>query len=89
MFNLLKLFATEEETTHWADRYRAGGMGYGEVKKRLAEVINERFAQAREIRATWAADPVKLAEVRQAGAERAQKTARIVLDRARAACGLC
>lgn len=88
VFNLLKLFTTEEETTHWADRYRAGGMGYGEVKKRLAEIINERFAQAREIRAAWAADPVKLAEVRQAGAERAQKTARIVLDRARAACGL-
>lgn len=88
VFNLLKLFATEAETIHWADRYRAGGMGYGEVKKRLAEIINERFAQAREIRAAWAADPVKLAEVRQAGAERAQKTARIVLDRARAACGL-
>lgn len=88
VFNLLKLFATEEETQQWDTRYRAGGMGYGDVKKRLAELIIERFAPARDLRAQWAADPVKLAEVRQAGAERARKTARIVLDRARNACGL-
>jgi tryptophanyl-tRNA synthetase len=88
VFNLLKLFATEEETQQWDVRYRAGGMGYGDVKKRLAELIIERFAPARDLRAQWAADPVKLAEVRQAGAERARKTARIVLDRARNACGL-
>lgn len=88
VFNLLKLFTTEEETAYWTDRYRAGGMGYGEVKKHLAEVINQRFAPARELRTQWANDPVRLAEVRQAGAERARKTARIVLDRARNACGL-
>lgn len=88
VFNLLKLFATEEETASWDSRYRAGGMGYGDVKKRLAEVINERFAPAREKRAAWVADPVKLEEVRRDGAARARKTARIVLERARAACGL-
>jgi tryptophanyl-tRNA synthetase len=63
-------------------------MGYGEVKKRLGELINSRFAEAREIRQTWASDPVRLEEVRRMGAERARKTARIVLDRARNACGL-
>jgi len=88
VFNLLKLFADEAETAQWDARYRSGGMGYGEVKKRLAEVINTRFAPAREKRAGWAADPVKLEEVRRNSAERARKTARIVLERARAACGL-
>lgn len=88
VFNLLKLFADEAETAQWDARYRSGGMGYGEVKKRLAEVINTRFAPAREKRAEWAADPVKLEEVRRNSAERARKTARIVLERARAACGL-
>ena len=88
VFNLLKLFADEAETAQWDARYRSGGMGYGEVKKRLAEVINTRFAPAREKRAQWAADPVKLEEVRRNSAERARKTARIVLERARAACGL-
>jgi tryptophanyl-tRNA synthetase len=88
VFNLLKLFADEAETAQWDTRYRSGGMGYGDVKKRLAEVINQRFATAREKRAEWAADPVRLEEVRRNSADRARKTARIVLERARAACGL-
>ncbi|MEI7923019.1 MAG: tryptophan--tRNA ligase [Planctomycetota bacterium] len=88
VFNLLKLFATADETNQWSVRYKAGGMGYGEVKKRLGELINSRFAEAREKRQAWASDPVRLEEVRRMGAERARKTARIVLDRARNACGL-
>ena len=88
VFNLLKLLAHADETLQWSERYKAGGMGYGEVKKRLGELINSRFAEAREIRQTWASDPVRLEEVRRMGAERARKTARIVLDRARNACGL-
>jgi len=88
VFNLLKLLAVPDETLQWSERYKAGGMGYGEVKKRLGELINSRFAEAREKRQTWASDPVRLEEVRRMGAERARKTARIVLDRARNACGL-
>lgn len=88
VFNLLKLLANADETLQWSERYKAGGMGYGEVKKRLGELINSRFTEAREIRQTWASDPVRLEEVRRMGAERARKTARIVLDRARNACGL-
>ena len=88
VFNLLKLLADPDETLQWSERYKSGGMGYGEVKKRLGELINSRFAEAREIRQTWASDPVRLEEVRRMGAERARKTARIVLDRARNACGL-
>jgi tryptophanyl-tRNA synthetase len=88
VFNLLKLFASENETAEWDRRYRAGGMGYGEVKKRLAEVIIGYFAPYREARAALAADPVRLEEIRRSGAERARKTARIVLERAREACGL-
>jgi tryptophanyl-tRNA synthetase len=88
VFNLLKLLANADETLQWSERYKAGGMGYGEVKKRLGELINSRFAEAREKRQAWASDPVRLEEVRRMGAERARKTARIVLDRARNACGL-
>jgi tryptophanyl-tRNA synthetase len=88
VFNLLKLLANADETLQWSERYKAGGMGYGEVKKRLGDLINSRFAEAREKRQAWASDPVRLEEVRRMGAERARKTARIVLDRARNACGL-
>ncbi|GIW86055.1 MAG: tryptophan--tRNA ligase [Isosphaeraceae bacterium] len=88
LYQLFALFADEEERAEMARRYRAGGLGYGEVKKRLAALIAERFAEARERRAALVADPARVEQVRQAGAERARKTARIVLERARQACGV-
>ena len=44
--------------------------------------------EARERRADWLAHPERVAEVRAAAADRARATARTVLDRARAACGV-
>ena len=49
-FLLLKLVASPEETEYWAERYRAGGMGYGEVKQRLYELLEEYFRPLRERR---------------------------------------
>jgi tryptophanyl-tRNA synthetase len=88
VYNLFKLFAPEEERAEVERRYREGGIGYGEVKTRLAEAIIATFTPARERRADWAAHPARVAEVRAAAADRARTTARIVLDRARAACGI-
>ena len=39
-----------------------GGIGYGEVKTRLAEAMIARFAPAREQRAEWLAHPERIAE---------------------------
>ena len=88
LFNLFKLFAAEDELAEVERRYREGGIGYGEVKSRLAEAMIARFAPAREQRAEWLAHPERVAEVRAAAAERARATARVVLDRARQACGV-
>ncbi len=88
LFQLFKLFAPEGEIQEIDRRYREGGIGYGEVKTRLAEHIAAYFAPAREKRADWVAHPERVQEVRKAAAERAKKAARVVLDRARAACGL-
>ncbi|MBV8318023.1 MAG: tryptophan--tRNA ligase [Planctomycetaceae bacterium] len=87
LFQLFKLFAPADERTEVERRYRAGGIGYGEVKARLAEHITAHFAPARARRAEWVAHPARVSEVRAAGAERARRAARVVLDRARAACG--
>ncbi|MBV8676090.1 MAG: tryptophan--tRNA ligase, partial [Planctomycetaceae bacterium] len=87
LFQLFKLFAPADERTEVERRYRAGGIGYGEVKARLAEHITAHFAPARARRAEWVAHPARVSEVRVAGAERARRAARVVLDRARAACG--
>jgi tryptophanyl-tRNA synthetase len=88
LFQLFKLFAPSDQIAEVERRYREGGIGYGEVKTRLAEHIAARFAEPRERRAEWVAHPEKVAEVRALAAERAKQTARVVLDRARRACGV-
>ncbi len=88
LLGLFGLFASAEDMAEVERRYREGGIGYGEVKTRLADAMIERFAEAREHRADWLAHPERVAEVRAAAAARARKTARVVLERARAACGV-
>ncbi|HEY2159575.1 MAG TPA: tryptophan--tRNA ligase [Isosphaeraceae bacterium] len=88
LFQLFKLFGSSEDIAEIERRYREGGIGYGEVKTRLAEAIVSAFAPARERRAELVARPERIEEVRRAAAERARKTARVVLDRARQACGV-
>jgi tryptophanyl-tRNA synthetase len=88
LFNLFRLFATADELADVERRYREGGIGYGEMKNRLGEAIVARFTPAREQRAEWVAHPERVHAVRDAAAARAHATARVVLDRARAACGV-
>ncbi len=88
LFNMFKLFAASEELAEVERRYREGGIGYGEVKSRLGEAMIARFGPAREQRAEWLAHPERVAAIRSAAAARARITARIVLDRARNACGV-
>ncbi len=88
LFALFKLFAPADELAEVERRYREGGVGYGEMKKRLGEAIIDRFASARQERARWVAHPERVAEVRAAGAARARAAASEILRRARAACGV-
>ncbi len=89
VFALLRLLAAPAETAAWECRYRAPGMGYGEAKKRLAELYEERFGARREARATWAARPDDVEDVLRAGATKARAVAQEVMEDVRAACGLC
>jgi len=88
VFALLKLFASKEETAEWGARYRAGGMGYGDVKKRLAELYEERFGPARERRKALVADPAYVEGVLAEGGRKARTVAIEVMDAVRAACGI-
>ena len=88
VFALYQLFATDEQQTALAERYRAGGMGYGEAKKLVYEAAMEHFAEARERREKLAEDPDTLEDILQAGAAKAREVGKEVLDRCRTACGL-
>lgn len=88
IFLLYKLFANEAEQAALAERYRAGGMGYGEAKQALYDKAMDYFQEARERRAQLESRPEEVEAILQQGAARARAKAREVLNRARTACGL-
>lgn len=88
LFALYSLFATAEEKKDLSDRYRAGGLGYGEVKKMLLEKINSYFGPAREKRKQLAAQPDYVEGVLKRGAQRAREEARKTLSLVRQAVGM-
>ena len=71
-----------------AATYRRGGFGYGEVKKALAELAENYFAEARQRRAELVAQPERVREILGDGAATARRKAAEVLLRAERACGV-
>jgi tryptophanyl-tRNA synthetase len=88
LFPLYCLFATEDEKTALAGRYRAGGLGYGDVKKMLLEKINDHFAAARARRKELVAQPDQVEQVLRQGAKRARAEAQKTMALVREAVGL-
>jgi len=88
VFALLKLFASDEEIKQWEDKYRKGGTGYGEAKKRLAELITEHFKPFRQKREELEKNPGYVKETLAKGARRAKAIAQVTLEQARKAVGL-
>jgi tryptophanyl-tRNA synthetase len=88
LFALFKLFAGDAERTEMAARYRAGGVGYGEVKKRLLGLVLEHFKEARERRKELEAHPEIVQRTLNLGAEKARASAEPTLKAARKAVGL-
>src|SRR5688572_15496547 len=85
---LLKLVAPVEVARDFESRLRAGGLGYGDLKKVLFEHYWNYFATARAKRAELSANLDYVKSVLRDGAERARKVASVVLKRARKAGGL-
>jgi tryptophanyl-tRNA synthetase len=85
---LLKLLVPSADAKHWEDRLRAGGLGYGDLKKQLFESYWSHFAAARQRRAELAANLDYVNGVLADGANKARGLAQKVLKRARKNCGL-
>jgi tryptophanyl-tRNA synthetase len=91
LFDFLKLFLARGELDELRERARKGGAGapgYGHMKQRLTQAIEETFAPARERRAALLADPGEVERVLARGAARARERATATRDRAFRACGL-
>lgn len=88
LFQLYALFASPEQRAELAAVYRRGNFGYGEVKKALAELAENYFAEARHRRRELEAHPGRVREILGDGGARARRKAAEVLLRAQTACGV-
>jgi tryptophanyl-tRNA synthetase len=87
VFALYKLFATKEQAEALAEKYRAGGMGYGDAKKQLFGLLWEYFAPYRTKRAELLANLDHVAAIRKQGAEKVRADIIATIDKVRKAVG--
>jgi tryptophanyl-tRNA synthetase len=88
VFTLHRHFTDPARIPDIADQCRAGTRGCVECKRILAEGIAEHFAPMRERAAALHADPARVHEILEAGAERARAEAETTMARVREAMGL-
>ena len=88
IYQLYQLVASPEEVAELAERFRAGGLGYGEAKKALLEKIFDHFRPYQKRRAELAADPGVVHEALTIGAEKARAAAAQTMARVKKAVGL-
>ncbi|MBB4933698.1 tryptophanyl-tRNA synthetase [Lipingzhangella halophila] len=88
VFQLLRQFASEDQAAATRKRLEAGGMGWGELKNELFEVLNATFGPMRE-RYTELMEPGSALDgILAEGAERARERSRATLAKVRAAVGI-
>lgn len=75
VYKLYSYFASETERTALAEKYRAGGFGYGDAKKMLLEKIMDELKPYREEREKLAKNLDFVKEILSKGAERARRIA--------------
>lgn len=90
-FRFLELFCDAAELADWRERLARGGAdapGYGHLKMRVKEAMDEHFHAARVRRRELLADRGEIERILARGAETARSRAVATRDRALRACGL-
>ncbi len=83
VFALFKRLGSPDQIAELAEKYRAGGLGYGHAKQALYELILERFKQPRERFNYFIQHPREVDDILAEGAEKARKVAHKTLYRVR------
>lgn len=87
IFDIYRAFANETEQAEMRARYQEG-IGWGDAKQILFERINEELAPKRERYHELIANPAQIEEILRAGAEKARRHARPLLEQVRDAVGI-
>lgn len=88
VFALIKLFADKEKQNEIAEKYRAGGYGYGHAKLELMDLLTEYFAKAREKRKELEKDLDYVKDVLTEGGRKARERAESVMEPIREVTGI-
>lgn len=88
LFQLWSLFAEPAERDELFERARAGGLGYGDVKKDLLARLLEYFGPMRRRRADLEQRPDEIEDVLAGGAKRARAIGLPILDEVRKVAGV-
>lgn len=88
VFALIRLFADKEKSEEIAEKYRAGGYGYGHAKKELLALINDYFGEAREKRKELEQNPDYIHDILREGGKKARQRAEEIMEPVREATGI-
>ncbi len=88
VFSLHRLLLNEAEEQVVREKYRAGGMGWGQAKKDLAETLNEHLRGPREEYFKLMGDKGHIDKVLREGAQKARAEATPYLENIRRAVGI-
>jgi len=88
VFALIKLFGTNDQQQDIAEKYKAGGYGYGHAKKELLGMINEKFGEAREKRKELEKDLDYVHDVLAEGGKKARERAEKIMEPIREVTGI-
>jgi tryptophanyl-tRNA synthetase len=87
-FQILEQLATPDVTSDTRKRLEAGGMGWGDLKNLLFEVLNDQLGPLRTRYDALMTPGSELDDVLTAGGEKARARARLVLNNVREATGI-
>lgn len=87
VFQIYQAFANAEQTAEMRQAY-ADGIGWGDAKKRLFQLVNEEIGEARERYNDLLARPADIEDILQQGAAKARAISVPMLERAREAVGI-
>ena len=83
VFKLFKLIAPLKNISEMKDKYLKGGMGYGDAKKQLLDIILSKFRKEREKFNYYCSNPEEVNIALSKGAIKARKVSKEVLLRVR------
>ena len=81
IYLLYQHFASDTEAQSMRKQFTDGGLGYGDAKKMLFELIDKTMAEPREKYYELLANPQQIEDVLMAGAEKARVVAKETVDR--------